>query len=318
MVVLVAGGAGFVGSHLCERLLADGHRVICVDDLSTGFRENVAHLAGPSFELVEHDVTRPLMCGGLHRVYNLACPAAPARYQADPVRTWKTSVLGTMHLLELARANGARFLQASTSEVYGDPQVHPQREDYWGHVNPVGPRACYDEGKRAAETLCSDVARTHGVDVRIARIFNTYGPRMARDDGRVVSNFLVQALEGRPLTIYGDGGQTRSFCYVDDTVEGLVRLMEYEGALPGPVNIGNDTETTVAALAALVKELVPGARIDRRPLPQDDPTRRRPDLTRARKLLGWEPRVSLREGLERTRDFFAIQRVDGSGRPMLK
>ena len=318
MVVLVAGGAGFVGSHLCERLLADGHRVICVDDLSTGFRENVAHLAGPSFELVEHDVTRPLMRGGLDRVYNLACPAAPARYQADPVRTWKTSVLGTMHLLELARANGARFLQASTSEVYGDPQVHPQREDYWGHVNPVGPRACYDEGKRAAETLCSDVARTHGVDVRIARIFNTYGPRMARDDGRVVSNFLVQALEGRPLTIYGDGGQTRSFCYVDDTVEGLVRLMEYEGPLPGPVNIGNDTETTVAALAALVKELVPGARIDRRPLPQDDPTRRRPDLTRARKLLGWEPRVSLREGLERTRDFFAIQRVDGSGRPMLK
>ncbi len=301
-VNLVAGGAGFIGSHLCERLLGVGEGVVCVDDFSTGARANLAALVGrPGFEMIEHDVTRPLALLGVDRVFNLACPAAPVRYQADPVRTWKASVLGTMQLLELAAACRARFLQASTSEVYGDPQVHPQAEDYWGHVNPVGPRACYDEGKRAAETLCFDTARTTGLDVRVARIFNTYGPRMARDDGRVVSNFVVQALEGRPLTIYGDGSQTRSFCYVDDTVDGLLRLMDHDGPLPGPVNLGNPAECTVRELAELVLELTRSAEVlESRPLPTDDPVRRRPDITRARTLLGWEPQTPLREGLQRT------------------
>ena len=306
MRYVVAGGAGFIGSHLCERLVAEGHSVLCVDDLSTGAVANVAHLhGGPRFALLEHDVARPLNLGAVDRVFNLACPAAPVRYQADPVRTWKASVLGTLNLLELAAANRARFVQASTSEVYGDPQVHPQREDYWGHVNPIGPRACYDEGKRAAEALCFDMARMHGLDVRVARIFNTYGPRMARDDGRVVSNFVVQALEGRPLTIYGDGAQTRSFCYVDDTVEGLLRLMEHDGPLPGPVNLGNPNETTVRALAELVRAHV-GATvpIDHRPLPQDDPARRRPDISRACAWLGWEPAVPLAVGIDRTVDWF--------------
>ncbi|WP_373046576.1 UDP-glucuronic acid decarboxylase family protein [Vulgatibacter sp.] len=302
MLVLVAGGAGFIGSHLCERLLAGGHAVVCLDDFSTGSRLNVAHLEGlPGFELLERDVTGPVELLGVDRVFNLACPAAPARYQADPVRTWKTSVLGTMHLLDLAAANGARFVQASTSEVYGDPQVHPQREDYWGHVNPIGPRACYDEGKRAAETLCFDTARTRGLDVRVARIFNTYGPRMARDDGRVVANFVAQALEGRALTLYGAGSQTRSFCYVSDLVEGLVRLMDYEGQIPGPVNLGNPAEFTVRELAELVLELTGSSSpIEVQPLPVDDPVRRCPDITRARTLLGWEPAVPLVQGLGRT------------------
>ncbi len=302
MLVLVAGGAGFIGSHLCERLLTDGHAVVCLDDFSTGSRLNVVHLEGvPGFELLERDVTGSVELLGVDRIFNLACPAAPARYQADPVRTWKTSVLGTMHLLDLAAVNGARFVQASTSEVYGDPQVHPQREDYWGHVNPIGPRACYDEGKRAAETLCFDTARTKGLDVRVARIFNTYGPRMARDDGRVVANFVAQALEGGALTLYGAGSQTRSFCYVSDLVEGLVRLMDYEGALPGPVNLGNPAEFTVRELAELVLELTGSSSpIEVQPLPVDDPVRRCPDITRARTLLGWEPSVPLVQGLGRT------------------
>lgn len=304
--MLVAGGAGFVGSHLCERLLEGGAEVVCVDDLSTGSRANLAHLIGrPGFSFLERDVAAPGPLPWVDRIFNLACPAAPARYQADPVRTWKASVLGTLHLAEHALACGARLVQASTSEVYGDPLRHPQREEDWGHVNPIGPRACYDEGKRAAETLCFDLARTRGLDVRVARIFNTYGPRMARDDGRVVSNFVVQALEGRPLTIHGDGSQTRSFCYVDDLVEGLVALMAHEGPVPGPVNLGNPEERTVRELAELVLRLTGSAAgIRFGPLPADDPRRRRPDVGRANALLGWAPRVPLEAGLERTIDHF--------------
>ena len=301
---LVTGGAGFVGSPLCERLLRDGWSVVALDDFSTGSPRNVAHLReSAKFRLVEHDVTEPFD-EPADRIYNLACPASPPHYQRDPVRTTMINVLGAKHCLDLARATGARFLQASTSEVYGDPEVHPQPEGYRGSVNPIGIRSCYDEGKRCAESLTFDYRRQYGVEVRVARIFNTYGPRMDPEDGRVVSNFVVQALRGESLTIYGDGSQTRSFCYVDDLVEGLVRLMEHPTEC-GPVNIGNPTEFTVLSLAHEVLALC-GARgaVVRRPLPQDDPRLRRPDIGVARSVLGFEPRVPLREGLSRTIAYF--------------
>ncbi|AEG92701.1 UDP-glucuronic acid decarboxylase family protein [Ramlibacter tataouinensis] len=303
--VLVTGGAGFLGSHLCERLLGEGHEVLCVDNFFTGSKRNVAHLLGhPRFELMRHDVVLPLQVE-VDQIYNLACPASPPHYQHDPVQTTKTSVLGALHLLELARRTGARIFQASTSEVYGDPERHPQAEDYWGHVNPVGVRSCYDEGKRCAETLFMDYHRQHGVDVRIARIFNTYGPRMHPNDGRVVSNFIVQALRGEPLTVYGQGEQTRSFCYVDDLVEGFVRFMRRDAPCPGPINLGNPGEFTIAALAEQVINLTNSrSPIVHKPLPADDPTQRRPDIARAREKLGWEPTVQLREGLVRTIAYF--------------
>ncbi|HLL74055.1 MAG TPA: UDP-glucuronic acid decarboxylase family protein [Pyrinomonadaceae bacterium] len=312
MRVLVTGGAGFIGSHLCERLLSDGHEVICLDNFFTGRRENILRLLDSrSFELIRHDVTEPILLE-VDQIYNLACPASPVHYQYNPVKTVKTNVMGTINMLGLAKRVRARILQASTSEVYGDPQVHPQTEDYWGHVNPIGLRSCYDEGKRLAETLMMDYRRQNGVDTRIARIFNTYGPRMLEDDGRVVSNFIVQALRGEPLTIYGDGAQTRSFCYVDDLVEGLVRLMNVEeGARPGedvhaPVNIGNPGEFTMRQLAEEVgRACGVDVKIEHRPLPQDDPRQRRPDISRARALLDWQPTVPLREGLERAVAYFA-------------
>ena len=304
--VLVTGGAGFLGSHLCERLLADGHDVLCVDNFFTGTKENVAHLLGhPHFEVMRHDVTFPLHVE-VDEIYNFACPASPIHYQHDPVQTTKTSVHGAINMLGLAKRLRARILQASTSEVYGDPEVHPQREAYWGRVNPIGPRACYDEGKRCAETLFFDYWRQHKLRIKVARIFNTYGPRMHPNDGRVVSNFIVQALEGRPITIYGDGRQTRSFCYVDDLIEGIVRLMDTPGELTGPVNLGNPTEMTIRELAEKVIELT-GARskLDNRPLPQDDPIQRQPDITLAReKLGGWTPRVGLEAGLRKTIEYF--------------
>ncbi len=317
--ILVTGGAGFLGSHLCERLLAAGHEVLCVDNFYTGRRANVAHLLDdPRFELMRHDITFPLYVE-VDEIYNLACPASPVHYQFDPVQTTKVSVHGAINMLGLAKRRKARILQASTSEVYGDPTVHPQPEDYWGNVNPVGPRACYDEGKRCAETLFFDYHRQHGLRIKVARIFNTYGPRMHPDDGRVVSNFVVQALLGRPLTVYGDGSQTRSFCYVDDLIEGLVRLMESPPDITGPINLGNPAECTVLELAELVRELT-GSRseIVFRPLPQDDPVRRCPDITRAKTLLGWEPKTPLREGLEKTIAWFdqLLASDPGLGRAM--
>ena len=305
--VLVTGGAGFVGSHLCERLLAAGRDVLCLDNFHTGSEDNLAPLQQhPAFTLLRHDVTEPLPATlQVAAVFNLACPASPVHYQADPVHTLKTSVLGALHTLALARRCAAPLLQASTSEVYGDPEQHPQREDYVGHVNCTGPRACYDEGKRCAETLCFDSRRQHGQRMKVARIFNTYGPRMRADDGRVVSNFIVQALRGAPLTVYGDGSQTRSFCYVDDLVEGLLRLMDTPDEVTGPVNLGNPAEFTVLQLAEKVIELTGSrSRIVRRPLPPDDPARRRPDITRARQLLDWQPTVPLDEGLRRTIAWF--------------
>lgn len=309
-VVMVTGGAGFLGSHICERVISGGGRVICVDNLETGRLENITALAShPAFSFVRHDVIEPIEVEGrLDMIFNMACAASPPRYQLDPVHTFKTSVLGVMNLLDLARKKGARFLQASTSEVYGDPEVSPQREDYRGSVNTQGPRSCYDEGKRAAETLIHDYHAAYGVRTRIARIFNTYGPRMRPDDGRVVSNFIIQALKGEPLTIYGDGSQTRSFCYVDDMVDGLIRLMMASNSVSGPVNLGNPTEFTILELAELI-----GARLGTRPrivfqdLPVDDPRQRRPDITRARILLGWEPKVPLHEGLDRTISYFAAE-----------
>ncbi len=303
--VLVTGGAGFLGSHLCERLLLQGDDVLCVDNFYTGSKRNIAHLLGhPRFELLRHDVTFPLYVE-VDRIYNLACPASPPHYQHDPVQTTKTSVHGAINLLGLARRTGARLLQASTSEVYGDPACHPQREDYWGHVNPVGPRACYDEGKRCAETLCFDYRRQHGLGVKVARIFNTYGPRMQADDGRVVSNFIVQALTAQELTVFGDGRQTRSFCYVDDLVDGLLRLMDSADDFCGPVNLGNPSESTMLALARQVIALCGStATLRFAPLPADDPVRRQPDITLATQRLGWRPSVSLREGLEKTIDYF--------------
>jgi UDP-glucuronate decarboxylase len=303
--VLVSGGAGFLGSHLCERLLADRHEVLCVDNFFTGNKENIAHLAGnPRFELMRHDVTFPLYVE-VDQIYNLACPASPIHYQFDPVQTTKTSVHGAINMLGLAKRTKARILQASTSEVYGDPEIHPQTEEYRGAVNPIGIRACYDEGKRCAETLFFDYQRQYGVDIRVARIFNTYGPRMHPNDGRVVSNFIVQALTGRALTVYGDGSQTRSFCYVDDLVEGLVRMMNTEGDVCRPVNLGSPHEVSIVELADRIIGLT-GSRvdIDCRELPADDPTQRCPDITRARTLFDWEPRVPLESGLERTIAYF--------------
>ena len=303
--VLVTGGAGFLGSHLCERLLADGHEVICVDNFYTGTRGNIEHLLEhPRFELLRHDVTMPLYVE-VDEIFNLACPASPVHYQHDPVQTVKTSVHGAINMLGLAKRVKARIFQASTSEVYGDPDVHPQPESYWGRVNPVGLRSCYDEGKRCAETLFFDYHRQWNVDVRVARIFNTYGPRMHPNDGRVVSNFIVQALRGEPITVYGEGQQTRSFCYVDDLVEGFVRYMRHPGPLPGPINLGNPREFTILQLAEQVINLTNSkSEIVRKPLPADDPQQRRPDIARAREHLDWEPQVQLREGLEKTIAYF--------------
>ena len=303
--VLVTGGAGFVGSHLCERLVARGDDVLCVDNYFTGRKDNIAHLLGlPNFEAMRHDVTVPLSVE-VDEIYNLACPASPVHYQDDPVQTTRTSVLGALNMLELARRLKAKVLQASTSEVYGDPTVHPQTEDYRGNVSTIGPRACYDEGKRCAETLFFDFHRQSGVRIKVARIFNTYGPRMHPDDGRVVSNFILQALRGEDITLYGDGQQTRSFCFVDDLVEGLLRLMDSPDAVTGPINLGNTHEIRVRELAEEVLGLTGSAsKLVFRPLPQDDPMQRCPDITRARTTLGWEPRVSLREGLSRTVAYF--------------
>jgi UDP-glucuronate decarboxylase len=305
MKVLVTGGAGFIGSHLCERLITQGHEVVCLDNFFTGRRENVRHLLDyRTFELLRHDVCEPLLVE-VDQIYNLACPASPVHYQYNPIKTVKSNVMGTLNMLVLARRVGARILQASTSEVYGEPHEHPQTESYWGNVNPIGLRSCYDEGKRVAETLMMDYHRQNKVDTRIARIFNTYGPRMAESDGRVVSNFVVQALRGIPLTLYGDGSQTRSFCYVDDLVEGLIRLMNTDG-LHDPVNLGNPGEFSIRQLAETIVELCGGRlSIEYKPLPQDDPTQRRPDIRRANQLLDWRPTVALREGLQRTIPYFA-------------
>jgi UDP-glucuronate decarboxylase len=303
--VLVTGGAGFIGSHLCDRLIADGHEVICLDNFFTGRRENILHLLdNRRFELLRHDVIEPILLE-VDQVYNLACPASPVHYQYNPVKTVKTNVMGTLNMLGLAKRVRARILQASTSEVYGDPLEHPQTEEYWGNVNPIGLRSCYDEGKRVAETLMMDYHRQNGVDTRIARIFNTYGPRMIENDGRVVSNFIVQTLRGQELTVYGDGKQTRSFCYVDDLVDGLVRLMNAE-QLHEPVNLGNPGEFTMEELARAVAGICgTTARIKYEPLPPDDPRQRKPDITRARKALSWQPKIELSEGLRRTIADFA-------------
>lgn len=303
--ILVTGGAGFLGSHLCERLLTQGHFVICVDNFYSSSKSNILHLLdNPYFEIVRHDVTFPLFLE-VDSIYNLACPASPVHYQSDPVQTVKTSVHGAINMLGLAKRTGARIFQASTSEVYGDPEVHPQPETYTGRVNPIGIRACYDEGKRCAETLFFDYNRQHDVDIRVARIFNTYGPRMSPNDGRVISNFIVQALQGNDITIYGDGTQTRSFCFVEDLIEGIVTFMDSDKTGPGPVNLGNPVEFTMLEVAELVLELVGGpSRIIHMPLPSDDPTRRRPDISYARKTLDWEPQTPLKEGLEHTIAYF--------------
>ncbi len=304
MRILVTGGAGFVGSHLCDRLIELNHDVICLDNFYTGSKYNILHLMDNSkFELIRHDLIQPILLE-VDRIYNLACPASPVHYQYNPVKTIKTSVIGMINMLGMAKRVKARVLQASTSEVYGDPEVHPQKEDYWGNVNPIGVRSCYDEGKRAAETLCSDYRRQNGVDVRIARIFNTYGPRMALEDGRVVSNIIVQALNGKPLTLYGNGQQTRSFCYVDDMVEGLIRLMEsdYDDT---PVNLGNPHEVTIRELAELIQNLTNcDCSIEYLPLPKDDPQRRCPDISLAKRELHWEPQISLENGMSSTINYF--------------
>ena len=309
--VLVTGGAGFIGSNLCERLLAEGNDVLCVDNYYSSTKQNIEHLLGhPRFEVLRHDVTFPLYVE-VDQIYHLACPASPVHYQRDPVQTTKTSVHGSINMLGLAKRTGARILLASTSEVYGDPAVHPQTEEYWGNVNPIGIRSCYDEGKRCAETLFFDYWRQHQLDIKVMRIFNTYGPRMHPHDGRVVSNFIVSALRGEPLTIYGDGSQTRSFCYVDDLVDGMVRLMNSRPGITGPINIGNPGEFTVKQLAEQVMELIPdNGGIDYLELPKDDPVRRQPDITKARELLGWEPHITLAQGLPRTIEYFRSAVVD--------
>ncbi len=311
--ILVTGGAGFLGSHLCDRLLADGHDIICVDNFFTGTKRNIEHLIGhPRFELVRHDVTFPLYIE-VDEIYNLACPASPIHYQHDPVQTTKTSVHGAINMLGLAKRLKCRILQASTSEVYGDPSVHPQTENYWGNVNPIGPRSCYDEGKRCAETLFFDYHRQHGLEIKVARIFNTYGPRMHPNDGRVVSNFVVQALNGEPITIYGDGSQTRAFCYVDDLIEGFVKLMDSPADVTGPINLGNPGEFTIRELAELTIELTgSSSKLVFRPLPTDDPKQRQPDIARARGQLDWQPAIPLREGLQRTIAYFDLL-LSGSG-----
>ncbi len=303
--VLVTGGAGFLGSHLCDRLLAAGNDVLCVDNFFTGSRDNVLHLLNnPHFELMRHDVTFPLYVE-VDEIYNLACPASPIHYQHDPVQTTKTSVHGAINMLGLAKRVRARIMQASTSEVYGDPAVHPQPEEYWGNVNTIGPRACYDEGKRCAETLFFDYHRQHKLDIKVIRIFNTYGPRMHPNDGRVVSNFIIQALKGEPITIYGDGQQTRSFCYVDDLIEGFLRFMDTPAGVTGPINLGNPGEFTMLELAEKVVRLTRSdSKIVHKPLPQDDPKQRRPDIAKARALMDWEPAVPLDEGLDRTIAYF--------------
>jgi len=303
--VLVTGGAGFLGSHLCERLLADGHNVLCVDNFFTGAKDNIAHLLGiPYFEVLRHDVTFPLYVE-VDEIYNLACPASPIHYQFDPVQTTKTSVHGAINMLGLAKRTKAKIFQASTSEVYGDPQVHPQSEDYWGHVNPVGLRSCYDEGKRCAETLFFDYYRQHQLRIKVARIFNTYGPRMHPNDGRVVSNFIVQALRNEPITVYGEGTQTRSFCYVDDLIEGFVRLMNTPDDFTGPVNLGNPGEFKILELAKKIIEMIGSkSKIVFKPLPSDDPTQRCPDITMARESLNWSPKIKLEDGLSKTIEYF--------------
>jgi UDP-glucuronate decarboxylase len=303
--ILVTGGAGFIGSHLCERLLADGHEVLCVDNFFTGTRGNVEKLLGHKrFELMRHDATFPLYVEA-DRIYNLACPASPVHYQFDPVQTTKTSVHGAINMLGLAKRLRCRILQASTSEVYGDPEVHPQPESYWGRVNPIGIRSCYDEGKRCAETLFFDYWRQHKLPIKVARIFNTYGPNMHPNDGRVVSNFIVQALQNKPITIYGDGQQTRSFCYVSDLVDGLVRLMDTQPSVTGPINLGNPGEFTIRELAELVIELTGSkSKLVRKPLPSDDPKQRQPDIAKAKKVLGWTPKVKLRDGLKKSIPYF--------------
>jgi UDP-glucuronate decarboxylase len=303
--ILVTGGAGFLGSHLCERLLNEGHEVLCVDNFYSGTKDNVAHLMGnPHFELMRHDVTFPLYVE-VDEIFNLACPASPVHYQSDPVQTTKTSVHGAINMLGLAKRTHARILQASTSEVYGDPEVHPQKEDYWGHVNPIGIRSCYDEGKRCAETLFFDYHRQHQVAIKVVRIFNTYGPRMHPNDGRVVSNFIVQALNGQDITIYGDGSQTRSFCYVDDLIEGFMRMMASPPSVTGPINMGNPVEFTIRELAETVLDMVGGSsKLIMLPLPQDDPKQRKPDIGVAQRTLDWAPKVQLRQGLEKTIQYF--------------
>jgi UDP-glucuronate decarboxylase len=303
--VLVTGGSGFIGSHLCEQLLNQGHQVLCVDNFFTGSRRNVEQLTNnPGFELLPHDVTSPLFVE-VDEIYNLACPASPVHYQFDPVQTTKTSIIGAVNMLGLAKRLSIPILQASTSEVYGDPIVHPQPESYWGNVNPIGPRSCYDEGKRCAETLFFDYYRQHNLRIKVARIFNTYGPRMHPNDGRVVSNFIVQALKGEDITIWGDGEQTRSFCYVDDLVSGLTRLMATADNITGPVNLGNPCELSIRELASIVMELTGGrSKLVDRPLPTDDPRQRQPDISMARTVLGWEPQVDLREGLAKTIRYF--------------
>ena len=303
--VLVTGGAGFIGSHLCDRLIEKGYEVLCVDNYFTGARTNISHLIGnTSFELLRHDVTFPLFVE-VDQIYNLACPASPIHYQFDPVQTTKTSVHGAINMLGLAKRTKARILQASTSEVYGDPDVHPQEESYWVNVNPIGPRSCYDEGKRCAETLFFDYHRQHQLDIKVARIFNTYGPRMHPNDGRVVSNFIVQALKGDDITLYGDGQQTRSFCYVDDLVDGLIRLMESREDVTGPINLGNPGEFTIRELAEHVVDLTgSSSKLVNKPLPQDDPRQRQPDITRAQSQLNWAPHIELREGLTKTISYF--------------
>ncbi len=302
---LVTGGAGFIGSHLCERLLDEGYDVLCVDNYYSSTKDNISHLLGnPRFEILRHDITFPLYVE-VDEIYHLACPASPIHYQRDPVQTTKTAVHGSINTLGLAKRTGAKILLTSTSEVYGDPLVHPQTEDYWGNVNPIGPRACYDEGKRAAETLFFDYWRQHNLDIKVVRLFNTYGPRMHPRDGRVVSNFIMSALEGRPLTVYGKGEQTRSFCYVDDLIEALIRMMATDSSVTGPVNLGNPGEFTIGELAEMVIANTQGSSgVEYLPLPPDDPTRRQPDITRAREILGWEPTVSLEAGLAKTLEYF--------------
>ncbi len=304
--VLVTGGAGFLGSHLCEKLVSDGHDVLCLDNLFTGSKKNIEHLLShPNFEFLRHDVTFPLYVE-VDQIYNLACPASPKHYQSDPVQTTKTSVIGAINMLGLAKRTGARILQASTSEVYGDPEVHPQTEEYWGKVNPIGIRSCYDEGKRCTETLFFDYHRQYGVEIKVMRIFNTYGPRMDRNDGRVVSNFIVQALQGSDITIYGDGSQTRSFCYVDDLIAGMISLMNSPKDVIGPINIGNPNEFSISELVSEVISLTNSkSKVVELPLPEDDPRQRQPDITKAINILGWAPSVQLQEGLKKTIEYFA-------------